>query len=70
AAEVVVSFSFPPNHGTLVPLAGDWNGDGWDSLGVMENGGVTRLRNLLNDGTIDYQYNFGNPLGVAGDWDG
>jgi Calx-beta domain len=54
-----------------VPLSGDWNGDGIDTIGVFRNG-TFYLRNSNTPGPADIQFNFGNPSDqvVAGDWNG
>jgi hypothetical protein len=54
-----------------VPLAGDWNGDGFDSLGVFRNG-IFLLRNSNSEGFADIVIAYGAPTDIplAGDWDG
>ena len=74
AADITVSF------GSLndAPLAGDWNGDGVDTIGLFRKpvGTATAttflLRNSNTAGTADITVNFGTvgDLPVVGDWDG
>lgn len=56
-----------------LPLAGDWNGDGIDTIGVYYPGnGYFYLRNSNSAGGANYQFPFGNGAGdlpVDGDWD-
>jgi SpoIID/LytB domain protein len=53
-----------------VPLVGDWNGDGVETVGVFR-GGVFLLSNG-NGGKADIEFVFGGPgdQPVSGDWDG
>jgi hypothetical protein len=55
----------------LVPLTGDWNGDGTETPGYYSNG-TFFLSNTVPPGSIDLQFVFGNPRGfpVAGDFNG
>ncbi len=54
-----------------VPVAGDWNGDGIDTIGIYRNG-TFFLRNSNNSGFADIQFPFGAPgdIPIVGDWDG
>jgi CubicO group peptidase (beta-lactamase class C family) len=64
--------------GTQYPVAGDWNGDGTDGVGIYNQSTNTfYLRNDLSSGPADYIFALspenGFPVGgwpVAGDWDG
>ncbi|HEV7396635.1 MAG TPA: M12 family metallo-peptidase [Pyrinomonadaceae bacterium] len=53
------------------PIAGDWNGDGIDSLGIYRNG-TFYLRNSNTTGAADTVISFGAPgdQPLAGDWNG
>jgi hypothetical protein len=58
-----------------VPLVGDWDGDGDDSVGVyVPASGVFFLRNSNTPGPADVAFGFGPPGGamvpIVGDWDG
>jgi hypothetical protein len=58
-----------------VPVAGDWDGDGTDTVGVYDRAtGFFYLMNSLVDGPADLAFSFGapsdRPLPIAGDWDG
>lgn len=55
----------------LVPLMGDWNGDGTKTPGTFE-AGTFKLRNSNSTGAIDSSFTFGDPRGfpVAGDFNG
>jgi hypothetical protein len=61
-----LTFGLP---GDLV-VAGDWNGDGVDTVGVYRNG-VFFLRNSNTSGFADLVFAFGIPgdQPIAGDWD-
>jgi len=53
------------------PVAGDWNGNGVDSMGIYRNG-VFYLRNSNTTGAADIVFPFGaaGDLPIAGDWNG
>jgi hypothetical protein len=54
-----------------VPVAGDWNGDGRDSIGIFRNG-TFFLRNSNSTGFADVEFAFGaaGDVPIAGDWNG
>jgi glucose/arabinose dehydrogenase len=53
-------FEFGPRGRGSLPVAGDWNGDGRDGVGVYDPAsGVFRLRNDLSAGNPDAQFKFG-----------
>ena len=54
-----------------IPVVGDWDGNGTDSIGVFRNG-VWLLRNVNAPGGVDITIPWGAPgdLPVVGDWDG
>ena len=55
------------------PYAGDWDGDGVDTMGLYrESTGFLFLRNTNNQGVADIDIYYGNPgdKPIAGDWDG
>lgn len=54
-----------------IPIVGDWDGDGDDTIGVYRNG-TFFLRNTNTSGPADITFSFGSPgdLPVAGDWNG
>lgn len=65
----VASYGFP----TQQSIAGDWDGDGDDSIGAFDApSGMWYLRNANTTGGADVLVNFGGSgqLAVAGDWDG
>jgi glucose/arabinose dehydrogenase len=68
------SFRFGSPGSGLIPLAGDWDGDGRDSIGVYDpDTGTFLLRNSLDGGEADIRYDFdvdGDVVPVVGDWDG
>ncbi len=67
-ADIVVSFG---NSGML-PVTGEWNGDGVDTVGVFDPfTGVFYLRDSNSPGTPDYQFVLGNPgdTPLHGRWD-
>jgi glucose/arabinose dehydrogenase len=68
------AFRFGSPGSGLVPLVGDWDGDGRDSIGVYDPDTDTfLLRNSLTEGEPDVQYDFDinqDVIPVVGDWDG
>jgi hypothetical protein len=70
-ADVSFSYGFA---GGLVPLAGDWNGDGVDTPGLYEpSTGRFFLRNSNTPGPANLTFVFGAPdvyVPLAGDWNG
>lgn len=54
-----------------LPIVGDWNGDGIDTVGVVRQG-QWFLRNSNSSGFADLQFFYGTPtdLPITGDWDG
>lgn len=55
------------------PFVGDFNGDGFDTIGLhRESTGLVYFRNTNSTGVADFQFIYGNPGDklVAGDWDG
>jgi hypothetical protein len=71
AHNVLRSFSFGQRGG--IPIAGDWDGDGFDSVGVFRNGRF-QLTNDVNSPSplIDFDFAFGQATDrpTAGDWNG
>lgn len=72
-----VDHQFHYGHGTAaygdLPVAGDWDGDGLDTVGVFRtNTNTWYLSNVLASGQIAYQFIFGQAgdVPVAEDWDG
>ena len=68
-ANVIVSYS----RGRDLPVVGDWDGDGDDSIGVVRNDNWL-LRNAVAGGNADLNFAYGSraylELPVPGDWDG
>jgi hypothetical protein len=66
-ADIAINYGIGGDY----PIAGDWNGDGVDSIGVYRNGSFY-LRNSNTVGYADIQFAFGTPgdQPVAGDWNG
>lgn len=59
----------------LIPLSGDWNGDGIHGIGLYDpQTGLFMLRDTVKAGIPDYQFLFGpageDCLPLVGDWDG
>ncbi|NNC93596.1 MAG: hypothetical protein HKN80_14020 [Acidimicrobiia bacterium] len=56
-----------------IPLLGDWNCDGFDTVGAFRpSDGFAYLRNTNDTGVADISFYFGiaGDIPVAGDWDG
>jgi hypothetical protein len=66
-ADTLIVFGNPGDY----PVAGDWNGDGIDSVGIYRDG-VFYLRNTNSTGFADIVVPFGNAgdQPVVGDWNG
>ena len=66
-ADVAINYGIGGDY----PIAGDWNGDGVDTIGVYRNGAFY-LRNSNTIGFADVVFAFGSrgDQPVAGDWDG
>ncbi len=66
-ADGLLTFGLPGDR----PVAGDWDGDGIDTMGVFRDG-IFFLRNSNTDGIADVTFAFGiaSDLPVVGDWDG
>ena len=59
--------------GAVQPVAGDWNDDGTDTIGLYTTAnGVTFLRNSNTGGPADISYSYGSGGATAcvGDFDG
>ena len=62
-------------NSTWFPVAGDWNGDGFSTVGLYNQvSGIFYLRNSNDAGPAHISFRYGpvnnNWLPVAGDWDG
>jgi hypothetical protein len=70
-----ISFTYGGSHAAseVVPLVGDWDNDGDDTVAIFVRAGRQwRLRNANSTGSPDLVFTFG-PTGsipLAGDWDG
>ena len=66
-ADVAINYGVGGDY----PIAGDWNGDGVDTIGVYRNGSFY-LRNSNTIGYADLAFAFGSrgDQPIAGDWDG
>ena len=57
----------------VIPLAGDWDGNGTDTVGVYRNA-IFYLRNSNDNGIADLTFSYGwvsaGIIPLAGDWDG
>ena len=56
-----------------IPLMGDWDGDGIDTVGTYDpTTAIVNLRNSNTPGNSDVEFTLGNPgdLAIAGDFDG
>ena len=69
-AEIVFPYGDPA---TDVPVVGDWNGDGTDTVGVYRPAsGSWFLRNSNSGGVAELSFSYGipNEKPVVGDWNG
>ena len=66
-ADVAFAYGDPGD----LPIVGDWDGDGVDTVGVVR-GNVFLLRNTNTSGSADVAFVYGNPgdAVIIGDWDG
>ena len=66
-ADAAITYGIPGD----LPITGDWDGDGIDTIGVYRDG-VFYLRNSNTSGYADVVVPFGiqGDVPVAGDWDG
>jgi hypothetical protein len=68
APDFSVAFGGDPSD---LPIAGDWNGDGIDTIGVYRsNAGLYLLSDSNTSPAVNYQFTFGNPgdTPLAGKW--
>ena len=70
-----ISFAYGPANSGWVPLVGDWNGDGTDTVGLYNPAtGAFFLRNSNSTGVADisFAYGPGNAgwVPLVGDWNG
>ncbi|HEX6178633.1 MAG TPA: hypothetical protein VF057_09765, partial [Thermoanaerobaculia bacterium] len=75
----LITVNFPGNLGDL-PVAGDWDGDGFDTVGVFRDGGRTgqlflltnarATENTFPDTDIVFSAGQLGDLPLAGDWNG
>lgn len=71
AGRTDVGYKFGPLG--LIPIIGDWDGDGLDTPGVYDPTiGYFRLRNSNNAGNPQVAFQYGPPnwIPIAGDWNG
>ncbi|MBC3762874.1 SpoIID/LytB domain-containing protein [Quadrisphaera oryzae] len=69
AADATVSYG----AAWMLPVCGDWDGDGKDGIGVYDTRtGTWYLRNSFTGGNpeVKFQYGWSAALPVVGDWDG
>jgi hypothetical protein len=69
-------FGFGPAGTNWIPIAGDWDGDGFDSVGLYDpNSGYWYLKNSNSAGAADITFLYqpvvsSEAIPVVGDWDG
>ena len=51
------------------PVVGDWDGDGWDEIGVFRNGDWYLTENMAST-TIHFWWGRAGDIAIAGDWSG
>ena len=67
-----VTFTFGAGGKGYVPIAGDWDGNGIDTVGLYDPAtGAFFLSNKNTPGPADIVYTYGAPgaIPIAGDWD-
>jgi hypothetical protein len=67
------NLEFPYGRTHNLPIVGDWNGDGSDTVGVFRSETRTwYLRNSNTSGYADWEFPYGRPgyVPVVGDWNG
>ena len=69
-----LTFSYGAGISGAMPVAGDWDGDGFDSIGLYRpSDGMWFLRNVNAMGGADLTFSYGagisGAIPVAGDWD-
>jgi hypothetical protein len=72
---ITARFKFGGANPDNLPLSGDWNGDGYQSVGVYEPySGTVRLKSANRGGFADHVLLFGVPgavsMPIAGNWNG
>jgi hypothetical protein len=67
APDYVFVFGMPGD----LPISGDWDGNGTDTIGIYRNG-IFYLRNSDDSGNANISFSFGVPgdQPIAGDWNG
>lgn len=68
-----VTLSFGAGGASILPIVGDWDGDGDDTVGIYaSNSGTFFLRNSNTPGGADIVVSFGaaGSMPLVGDWDG
>jgi hypothetical protein len=65
--DLIINFGAPGD----LPVAGDWTGKGWDTIGIFRDG-LWLLRNRNSSGFADLSFTFGQEgdVPVVGDWNG
>ena len=71
----IASFAFGAAGAGWIPIAGDWNGDGTDTVGLYNPAkSAFYLRNTNDTGYADVTFAFGAAgagwIPIAGDWNG
>ncbi len=69
--EQTVLLTSPSIRHSRIPLVGDWDGDGDDTVGIYRNSAFY-LRNSNTAGPADLAFNYGIPgdTQLVGDWEG
>ena len=68
-----ITFIFGSPNPAIVPVAGDWNADNVNSVGIYDPAtGTFFIKNTNSAGLADYSAIFGAPLAtpIVGDWNG
>jgi hypothetical protein len=67
-------FGYGPAPSTWIPISGDWNGDGIDTVGLYDPASSVFYLTNANSGFADTVFGFGAPAAgwrpISGDWNG
>jgi len=69
AADITVVYS--PVNSTDIPLVGDWDGSGNDTIGIYSNGTFNlKYKNSAGKADVSFRYGDAGDIPLVGDWNG